>query len=330
MIDYASLGFVFLGLILLLGLCGLCFGGDWLSAGAGSFALKLEINPVIVGLTVVSMATSMPELITSFVAVSGGSPGLAVGNIVGSNIANIGLILGISALLMPISIQWRLIKQETPMLVVITVIFMLMAFPFGGAEAGRIVRWEGGLLLLVVVAYVLFLIRQARQPGAVTDASVLEEIGDPVQSWPRILTLLLGGSVALGLGAEFVFGSSVEIARRMNISETLIGLTIVAIGTSLPELAASIAATRRKQADIVAGNIVGSNIFNLLLIGGGVSAAYTLPISPGLMRFEMPAMLVLTVLLWRTFYTGRVVTRPEGLALVGIYLLILGGSTLLA
>lgn len=325
MLEYAELGNIVIGILLVVGLAGLCLGGDWLAQGAGSLALKFRINPVIVGLTIVSMATSMPELIASFVSVSGGAPGLALGNILGSNIANIGLILGISALMMPIRIQWRLIQQEVPILLVMTVIFTLMAAPFSGSIIGHV---EGWTLFLLMIAYLVFIICQSRKPGAVVE-SALEEIGKPVENVLVIAGLLAGGTVALALGAEMVFGTSVEIARRLEVSETIIGLTVVAVGTSLPELAASIAATARKQADIVAGNIVGSNIFNLVFIGGAVSGVFTLPIDPGTFSIQFPAMLFLTALLWWMFFSDRLVTRREGAGLLILYAAIIGVSTFL-
>lgn len=320
MIDYANLPNLLLALILFAGLAGLCFGGDWLAQGAGSFALKLKINPVIVGLTIVSMATSMPEFITSMVSVGGGKPELAVGNVVGSNIANIGLILGISAILLPIQIQWRLIRWEMPILLLITLVFSFFAAPIFGSIIGR---WEGVVLLAMMVAYIVLLIRQSRQDTVAQAQSAIEEIGQPVSKGWKIALLLFGGSVALGLGAELVFQSSVAIAGRMQISEAIIGLTIVAIGTSLPELAASVAATRRKQSDIVAGNIVGSNIFNMLLIGGGVAVIHEIPVDPIFFRVEFPAMLFLTFLLWGAFYTDRKVTRREGVFLLILYVSVL-------
>ncbi len=303
----------------------LCLGGDWLARGAASLALALRINPVVVGLTIVSIATSMPELITAFIAAAGGNSGLAVGNIVGSNLGNAGLIMGIAALICPITIQSRLIKQEVPLLLVVTVMFTLMSM--GGVIAtGEIGRIEGLFLLAGTVAYLYFMVMQARTAGPHENDEITDELKDPIQSIAKCLAFILLGSAFLALGAEILVGSAVEVATRLGVSQVLIGLTLVAIGTSLPELAASIAAAVRKQSDIIAGNIVGSNIFNLLLIGGSVSTFYPLEVHERLFVIEFPSMVLLTVLLWFAFYTERKVTRLEGGFLVVLYFAIIGLS----
>ncbi len=308
----------YLFFLLAAGLWLLTYGGDWLSQGASSLALRFRINPVVVGLTVVSIATSMPEMITSLVAAANGSAGLAVGNIVGSNLCNLGLILGIAALISPLSIQSRLIRMEVPVLFAVTLLFGGMAWGWMGGVS-LIGRWEGILLLVGTVGYLIYLIRGARQGLDESTDHLGDDLPPVVQSSGLIAVLILVGSAALAIGAELVFRSSVELAHRLDVNETLIGLTIVAVGTSLPELAASIAAAVRKQSDIVAGNIIGSNIFNMLLIGGATSTAYTLPIQPNLLGMEFPAMLGLTGLTWYLFWTGKVVTRREGLLLVVVY-----------
>lgn len=325
MLDYATFHNILLAFLLLVGFAMLCLGGDWLARGAASLALALRINPVVVGLTIVSIATSMPELITAFIAAAGGNSGLAVGNIVGSNLGNAGLILGIAALICPIMIQSRLIKQEVPLLLVVTVMFTLMSM--GGFMAtGEIGRLEGLFLLAGTAAYLYFLVFQARRSGPHENDEIADELKEPIQSIAKCLAFVFGGGALLALGADFLVGSSVEIATRLNVSQVLIGLTVVAIGTSLPELAASIAAALRKQSDIIAGNIVGSNIFNMLLIGGAVSTFYPLEVEARLFVVEFPSMVLLTVLLWFAFYTERKVTRLEGGFLIILYLVIIGFS----
>lgn len=325
MLDYASFASILLGFILLVGFAMLCLGGDWLARGAGSFALLLKINPVVVGLTIVSIATSMPELITAFIAAAGGNSGLAVGNIVGSNLGNAGLILGIAALICPIAIQNRLVKQEVPLLLIVTVMFTLMSMG-GLLVAGEIGRVEGILLLIGTVAYLYFMVVQAKRSGPHENDEITEELGEPVTSVSKCMFLILLGGAFLALGAELLVGSSVQIATRLGVPDVLIGLTLVALGTSLPELAASIAAALRKQSDIIAGNIVGSNIFNILLIGGSVSTFYPLQVEARMFVVEFPAMVLLTLILWFAFYTERKVTRMEGGFLVILYLAIIGLS----
>lgn len=319
--PYSDFPSYYLCLLLVAGLWLLSYGGDWMARGAASLALKLKINPVVVGLTVVSIATSMPELITTLVATGNNSPGLAIGNIVGSNICNIGLILGVAAVIAPLQIQSRLIRLEAPILLLVTGVFFLFCFSLTGD--GSIARWEGILLLCATVGYLFYMVRGARHGMESPGDVVAEELQEAVSSLKAIIILLAAGAIGLAIGAELVYQSSVIIAQRLNISETLIGLTIVAIGTSLPELAASIAAALRRQSDIVAGNIVGSNIFNILLIGGSVGTVYELDVTATLFRIEFPAMIFLTVMLWWTFWTDKTVSRREGIALLVLYSAIL-------
>ncbi|MGE9296245.1 MAG: calcium/sodium antiporter [Puniceicoccales bacterium] len=326
MIDYQAFPYIVLAFFLLAGLGMLCIGGDWLAKGAASLALALKINPVVVGLTIVSIATSMPEMITAFIAAAGGNTGLAVGNIVGSNLGNAGLILGVAALIYPITIQSRLIKQEVPLLLIVTIMFTLMSMG-GFLTAGQIGRVEGMMLLAGTAGYLFFITMQARKSGPLEQEEYTEELKDPITSIPKCLMFIGIGGLFLALGAEMLVGSAVEIATRLDVSQVLIGLTVVAIGTSLPELAASVAAALRKQSDIIAGNIVGSNIFNMLLIGGSVSTVYPLDVEKRLFVIEFPSMVLITVLLWFAFYTERKVTRMEGGFLVALYFLIIGLSS---
>lgn len=308
-----------LGLMLLVGLVGLTFGGDMLTNGAAAVSVRLRIHPVVVGLTVVSIATSMPELVTSLLAAKD-SPGLAVGNILGSNVANIGLILGITALIAPLAVQLRLIRREVPILIGVTALFSF--FAIGGFSRG-----EGLVLLLLTVVYLVYVIRGARTESEGVNAEFVEEIQAAASlSAGRAGLYILVGTAFLALGADCLVGGSVELAGRLGVSDALIGLTIVAVGTSLPELAASVASARAGHSDICAGNIVGSNLFNLLLIGGSVASISPYPVDPALLRLELPAMLLLTVFLLWFFKTGHAVCRREGLILLFLYALFLSFS----
>ncbi|HBM86522.1 MAG TPA: hypothetical protein DD423_07085 [Opitutae bacterium] len=306
-------------LLLGVGFVALTFGGDWLTAGAVTISANLKINPVVVGLTVVSMATSMPEMMTSLLAAKD-SPGLALGNILGSNVANIGLILGVTALISPLVIQLRLVQREIPILLSVTGLFALFAI-------GGYARWEGIVLLLIVFTYLFYVVRWAKQESATVEAEFEQESAREGARSTRAggLLVLLGGGV-LALGADVLIGSSVELAGRMGVSETLIGLTIVAIGTSLPELAASVAAARSGHSDICAGNIIGSNLFNLLLIGGGVATIIPIPVNPALLLVEFPALVLMTALLLWIFKSGHIVTRREGAFLLFLYVGVLSIS----
>ena len=308
--------------VLVLGFIALTYGGDLLTAGAAAISVNMKIDPIVVGLTVVSIATSMPEMATSLMAAKD-NPGIALGNILGSNIANIGLILGVAAILAPLKIQLRLIRREVPILIGVTVVFGLFAL------GGGFQRVEGAILLALTAAYLIYVVRNAKaEPQAVAEefAEGAEEI--PQKSNPAALALVLIGGGLLALGADFLVSSSVEIATRMGVSDLFIGLTIVAIGTSLPELSASIAAVRAGHGDICAGNIVGSNLFNILLIGGGVSALTEMDVQSELLLVEFPALLLLSALLLWFFKSGHIVSRREGVCLLFLYFTILSVSAL--
>lgn len=318
MLDYQSLSFLILSLILVVGLVLLMFGGDWLARGAGSLAVNLKINPVIVGLTVVAVATSMPELIVCMLAGAKGNFEIATNNIVGSNLGNIGLIMGVAALIYPMTIQNRLIRQEMPFLLFATLLFIALGYSWSGG-VHQISRIDAFILLAVITAYIVFLVVQAKRSSKQDSAEFDEDLSNPIESIGLCVVLVVGGGLALAAGADLLIGSAEQIALRLNMSQGLVGLTIVALGTSLPELAASVSAALRKQGDIIAGNIVGSNIFNLLLIGGGVGVIYPIEMEAGLFRMEYPVLLVFTLLLWFAFFTGRKVMRWEGAALLVLY-----------
>lgn len=312
-----DLNFLVLSVFLLLGLFALGGGGQLLTRGAVGISANLSVDPLIVGLTVVSIATSMPEFSTTLMA-AGSHPGLALGNILGSNIANTGLILGIAALLVPLKVKLRLVEREVPILILVTVVFGLMIFSEG---LGRI---EGLILLAATVSYLVYIVRKAR-----------EEHWSPVDDLPKvsISTLTAFGLVVLGglflaLGADLLVQSSAEIASRMGVSDVFIGFTVVAIGTSLPELAACMAAVRAGQGDLCAGNIVGSNLFNLLLIGGGAAVLKELPFAFEDIGLEYFAALLLTICLLWFVRSGHTVTRREGGFLLLFYLAFIALATL--
>lgn len=321
--NYSELYLFWLLLLLVVGFVGLTYGGDILTTGAAAVSVNLKIDPIVVGLTVVSIATSMPEMATSLMAAKD-NPGIALGNILGSNIANIGLILGIAAILAPLKVELRMIRREVPILIGVTLIFGLFAL---GGGFGRI---EGGILLALTLAYLIYVVRSAKTKDALDlEAEFVagsEEI--PRKTTAVAVTYVIIGGALLALGADLLVGASVEIAMRMGASELFVGLTIVAIGTSLPELAASLAAVRAGHGDMCAGNIVGSNLFNILLIGGGVSAVTGMDVCDKLLIVEFPALILLSGMLLWFFKSGHTVSRREGVALLLIYFSILSVSAL--
>lgn len=303
---------IVLALIILVGLCFLVFGGDCLCRGAASLAISLNVAPVVVGLTVVSIATSAPEMFTSLVSVKQGQPGLAIGNVIGSNAANMGLILGVTALISPVAVHYRLIRWEVPILLVATLLFA--TFCFFGAGIGR---FDGIVLLLFTVAYLVFIVRTSK--GSRIQQEVAEEIPETVRSLYACIGLILAGGVLLWLGADLLVDAATESARRMGVSETLIGITVVAIGTSLPELGATVAAAMRRQSGIIVGNIIGSNLFNIILICGVVGFVLPFPVDPMLLRIEIPALFLFTLVFSWFIASHRRVSRIEGGLLLVLY-----------
>jgi cation:H+ antiporter len=319
-LPFAELHLFWLLLLLAVGFFALASGGDILTSGAAAVSVNFKIDPIVVGLTVVSIATSLPEMATSFIAAKD-SPGIALGNILGSNIANIALILGIAAVIAPLKIKPRLIRPEVPILIGMTIIFSLFAM------GGGFRRVEGLILLTLTVAYLIHVVRGAKVKGS--QEAPMEGIDAIVRKTTKtaVFFILIGGTL-LALGAEVLVGASVEMAMRMGASELFVGLTIVAIGTSLPELAASVAAVRAGHGDMCVGNIVGSNIFNMLLVGGGVSAFVGMEVRDELLLVEFPALILLSGLLLWFFRSGHVVSRREGVSLLFLYVGILSLSAL--
>ena len=316
-IDYASLKHCYINLPLLLGLVLLFGGGEWLCKGGSALALRLKISPIVIGLTIVSIATSMPELVTSFYGAMQGSYDLAIGNIVGSNIANIGLILGITALVFPISVHSRLIRTEAPLVMGITFIFMAMSWN------GLISQLEGILLLLITVGYLVFTVQSVRKERKAVTTEITESIDVQQHGFFYCLFYIAIGALALQFGAELLIKSSVEIATRLGISEVLIGVTIVAVSTSLPELAASVMAAMRGHFDICAGNVIGSNLFNIIFIAGGVSILYPLEVDRSMLKIEYPTMIIFTGVASWLFVSQKKVTRIKGAILVSFYAIFL-------
>ncbi len=322
-ISYSELQLTILLLFMLLGLSALIYGGYILTKGASSISVNMRIDPMIVGLTVVSIATSMPEMATSMVAAQE-NPGIALGNILGSNIANIGLILGITAIFGPLKIKKHMVQKEVPFLICVSVLFIFCTYSSGLSQL------EGVLLLILTIVYLLYVVKTALNNSTTESENIpIDKYNEPITQTTKIAILLvLLGAVLLASGADVLVDASVEIATRMGASELLIGLTIVALGTSLPELAASIAAVRGGQGDMCSGNIVGSCLFNILLIGGSVSAVWGIELENGPTVIEFLAFLVLPCLLFWFFKSGRIVTRKEGVVLLFTYATVITLSAL--
>ncbi len=296
---------VFVSLVILV------FGGEALVRGASALALRLGVSPLAVGLTVVAFGTSAPELVVSLEAALSGSSDIAIGNVVGSNIANIALILGLAAVIQPIATDWKIVRIDAPIMVAVVIMMALMLL---GGEVSRI---EGGLLITALIAFVGWTWKQAKNdkdsaPPALTDAV------RTTKSLVSSIALVAGGLVGLIVGGQWLVMGAIDLAEMFGLSEATIGLTIVAVGTSLPELVTSLIAAARKQGGIALGNVVGSNIFNILAILG-ITSCLT-PIGMGdITWLDIGIMGGLSLFLIPLLATGRSLVRWEGVILVVVY-----------
>lgn len=297
--------------LFIVGLVALYFGGESLVRGASRLARILGINPIVIGLTVVAFGTSAPEFVVCLLAAFKGSSDIVLGNIVGSNISNIGLILGISALMSPIFIQIKLVKVEVPIMIVISFVLYALAWNLG---IGRI---EGALLFSSLIAFGIYSYYSALREPYQVEEEYEEFIGGKNGVYRQTVSLVLG-LVGLVIGARLVVDSAISMAKLFGISEIIISITAVAIGTSLPELSTSIVAALRKEYDIVVGNIIGSNIFNMGILGL-VSLIHPVSVRPELLRFEFPVMAFFALLILPMMRTGHKVSRAEGLLLLVFY-----------
>jgi cation:H+ antiporter len=296
------------------GLALLLVGGELLVRGASRFALQVGLTPLVVGLTVVAFATSSPELAVSVAAALRGQADIALGNVIGSNIANILLVLGLAATVRPLAVSRQLLSFDVPVMIAASAAVMLLGFD------GRIGPFEGVLLLLALVAYLVVLVRNSRR--AATARPLVDRSRNHIVLY---IGQVLAGLVALVLGAHWMVRGAVTLARALGVSELVIGLTVIAVGTSLPEIVSSAVASARGERDIAAGNVIGSNTFNLLFVLGAAAALAPegISVSPGVLRFDLPVMIGVAVLVVPVLFTRWLVTRWEGglfLALYAAYL----------
>lgn len=304
------------------GLVALYFGAEWLVKGATSLALRLGMSPLIAGLTVVAFGTSSPELVVSLTAVLQGQGDIALGNVVGSNIFNVAVILALTAVIVPLKVQFQLLKVDTPFMVAITFLFLWFF------RDRMITRTEAVLFFVLLIIYLSFSVWYAkREATRQVKKEFAHEMQDlearPGMSVPFVVLLIAAGLAGLILGSRAFVSGAVAIARSFQIEEAVIGLTIVAAGTSLPELASSVVAALRKQADVAVGNVIGSNVFNILAILG-VSGSVAGPVAgAGITPLDLGYMTVVAIALIPIIWTGFTIRRWEGailLASYGVYL----------
>lgn len=305
---------------LLLGLVLLTIGAEALVRGAARLAAMLGISSLIVGLTVVAFGTSAPELAVSTQAAWVGNGGIAIGNVVGSNIFNVLFILGLSALVVPLVVDQQLVRLDVPLMIAASALLWVFALD------GQITRLEGGILFVGIVVYTGFLIRQSRRQSATQLAPEVDELSrvsiSGWHAWGKNLLFIGIGLVLLVLGARWLVEAAVGIARSLGVSDLIIGLTIIAAGTSLPEAATSIMASLRGERDIAVGNIVGSNLFNILTVMGVAALVAPSPIEvpTQALVFDLPVMLLVAIAALPIFFTGQRISRGEG-ALFFVYYL---------
>ncbi len=302
-----------IAILIIGGLVLLYFGADWLVQGAVTISLHFGLSPLIVGLTVVALGTSLPEALVSVQASINNQGGIALGNVIGSNILNIALILGLSSILQPLKVDSHLVKADVPLLVAASFLLIVLLEDF------HISRMEGALLLIGIVFYVCGNIMTVKRTSPAEDEIEGIEIPeDPGKNLLRDIGILILGLIALAFGSNILVSGAVDLARIWGLSEALIGLTIVSIGTGTPELATALMAAYRKTADIAIGNAVGSNLFNIMFVVG--LAGLVAPMdATGINSSDLYVMFGLTVLLLPTVWTGMVLDRKEGLLFLAVY-----------
>ncbi len=308
--------------LFVLGFGLLIFGAELLVRRASKLAAAVGISPLVIGVTIVAYGTSAPEAAVSIRAVFADppEPGISIGNVVGSNIANILLVLGISAALSPLAVSATVVRRAVPQVIGVSVLVYLMALD------GVIGRFDGMALFAGSLLYTIGAVYRGRCEGMSAEEEVAAFEAEPLRV-PAIVQyafdvgLIIAGLALMVVGAGWLVDGATSIARSIGVSELVIGLSIVAIGTSLPEVATSVVATIRRKRDIAVGNVVGSNMFNLLLVLGLCAAVSPIgiPVAPNALKFDLPVMLGVALLCWPIFYTGNVISRIEGFTLLLFY-----------
>ncbi|HEX2253099.1 MAG TPA: calcium/sodium antiporter [Thermoanaerobaculia bacterium] len=306
-------------LLIAAGVALLYLGGDWLVSGATALARRFGVSPMIVGLTVVAFGTSSPELAASLVASLSGAPAVAVGNVLGSNVANLGLILGASALFYPLTVSSSFVLREVPLAIAVSALMLPLALD------GRYGRFDALLLLGLLAGYLGVLIREARRGTVVLDAvEAVEELAAVEAPVWRLLLRVAAGIALLTGGAHVLVTGAVGVARVAGIPEQVVGVSLVALGTSLPELASCVVAALRREADLVLGNLVGSNLFNVLAIVGTVALVRPLPVSAAAILPDYLVMMGFSVAMLPILGWRRRVSKPEGILLLAAYVAYIG------
>nr|WKN36948.1 calcium/sodium antiporter [Tunicatimonas sp. TK19036] len=301
--------------LLLGGLVVLIAGGEFLIRGAVSIALRLKISPLVVGLTVVAFGTSAPELFISVQSALTGSPDLAMGNVVGSNICNLALVLGLTAFITPVPVHKDSIRIDWPVAMGSSLLLFVLI------QENVLGRWEGALFISILIGYTYFVIQKSRKETKAqqSQADDLDLPSKPTASVWQDVAFLVIGTVGLALGSNWFVMGAKTLAIALGVSERVVGITIVALGTSLPELVTAVVAAFRKETDIALGNLVGSNIFNILSILGITSIIQEIRINDVIIRSDMIWMLLVTFVVFPMMLSRRKIDKLEGFILLAIY-----------
>lgn len=299
--------------LLFLGLIVLIAGAEFLVRGAVRLALRFAISPLVIGMTIVSFGTSAPELLVSLKGVLSGYPDVSVGAVVGSNIANLGLVLGVTVLIFPIVVKRDSIRIDWPMMMLASLLFYVFAYN------EQIVFWEGLVFVFILSAFTFWLIRKSRIEGKAIQAEAEVPDEPPKGNMLKDILFVIIGLAGLYFGSDWLVNSVVLIAENYGVSEKVISVSVVAFGTSVPELVTSAVAAFRKETDISIGNLIGSNIFNLFAILGITALIHPLSINPSVMSFDVFFMLVIAVLILPFMIYGKKVGWWKGLSLIVFY-----------
>ena len=303
--------------LLTLGVGVLYFGAEWLVRGSARLAATLGVSPTVVGLTVVSFGTSAPELVVCIVAALGGNPDLAIGNVMGSNLANIGLILGLTAIVRPLEVKSRIVWREMPIMLLVTAALFPLLWDL------ELTRGDGVLLLMALTAYLVSAFRSVEDQAPEVLGEYKNLVKTSAEDRPRVhapdILWILAGSACLVLGGYCIVEGAVQVASSLGISQVVIGLTVVAVGTSLPELATAVVAAARSETDIAVGNVIGSNIFNVTAILGTTALLEPIRVPASILSRELPVVIAISLLLFPLLRRGWRIRRWEGAILLAAY-----------
>lgn len=299
-------------IVFLIGLLLLYYGAESMVTGSSRLALSFGVRPLVIGMTIVALATSMPEMMVTVMSLVRGSSDLAAGNIIGSNIANIALILGAASLVSPLRVARRTLSREIPMMIGASVLLFLFSLD------GHLAFVDGLLLFSGLVLFLIYCLRSAREEGL--ERPLAEEVVKEEQTRrTKDLVFIVLGFFGLGVGAEMMVRSAVEIARFFGVTELIIGMSVMALGTSLPELAASMVSIWRGEIELSVGNVIGSNIFNIMFVFGICPIFQEITIEPETLRYQMPVMLLMSFILVPLIRRRMRLGKPEGALLLSSY-----------